>query len=45
MRSFIPYTLHQYYWSDKIKEDEMDGACNMHGREEKCIQYIMLENH
>jgi hypothetical protein len=23
---------------DKIKEEEMDGACSMHGRGEKCVK-------
>jgi hypothetical protein len=27
-----------YYYGDQIKEDEMGGACNTHGRDEKCIQ-------
>ena len=26
------------YWSHQIMEDEMNGACGTHGREEKCIQ-------
>jgi hypothetical protein len=26
------------YLSDEIKEDEMHGACAMHGGEEKCKQ-------
>jgi hypothetical protein len=28
----------KYYQVDEIKEDDIDGACNMHGRYEKCIQ-------
>jgi hypothetical protein len=32
MKSFITSMLHQ------IKEDEMDGTCSIHGRDEKCMQ-------
>jgi len=28
---------------DYIKEDEMDGLCSMHGRNEKCMQNFSLE--
>jgi hypothetical protein len=34
MWSFMICTPHQIL-SDKIKEDEMGGACGMNGREEK----------
>jgi hypothetical protein len=30
--------LHNMY--DQIKTDEMDKACNTHGRAEKCIQHF-----
>jgi hypothetical protein len=26
------------YWGDKIKEDEMGGACSTHRSDEKCIR-------
>jgi hypothetical protein len=38
--------LHNLYASgniikgDKVKEGEMGGVCNTHGRVEKCIQYF-----
>jgi hypothetical protein len=32
--------LIKHYSGDQIKEDEMGGACDMHGREEKCIQDV-----
>ena len=31
------YTSH-YYSGDLIKQDEMGMACDMYGREQKCIQ-------
>jgi hypothetical protein len=34
------YTLHQILF-DQTKEDEMGGACGMHGRDDKCI-YIYI---
>jgi hypothetical protein len=27
----------KYYSGNQIEEDGMDGPCNMHGRDEKCI--------
>jgi hypothetical protein len=24
----------------KVKKDDMDGACSMHGRQERCIQSV-----
>jgi hypothetical protein len=38
MRSFITCMLHHILSGDQVKEDEMGGACSMHGRCEKCIQ-------
>jgi hypothetical protein len=26
------------YWADEIKENEVGGACGMHGREDECVQ-------
>jgi hypothetical protein len=28
----------RYYYSDQMKENEVDGACGNHGREEKRVQ-------
>jgi len=28
----------RYYKGDQIKQDEMGGACSMHGKDEKCIK-------
>ena len=36
MGSFKKYTSHHIYSDDQGKENEMDGACSMYGREEKC---------
>ena len=30
--------LTKYCSGDKIKKNEMDGACSMHGGEERCIE-------
>jgi hypothetical protein len=27
----------KHYYGDQIKDNEMDKACSMHGRPEKCI--------
>jgi len=36
--------LHQtLLLDDQIKEDEMDRACSMRGRDEKCIQNFSQE--
>jgi hypothetical protein len=32
MRSFINFTLHQILLGDRIKEDEIGGACSTHMR-------------
>jgi hypothetical protein len=37
VRSFKIVLFTEYYQSDRIKEDEMDGACSRHGRDEKNI--------
>jgi hypothetical protein len=34
-RSFIAYTLHQ------IKEDELGGACSMHGRDKNAYSILV----
>jgi hypothetical protein len=28
------------YQDDQIKDDEMGGACNAHGKDEKCVQTV-----
>jgi hypothetical protein len=28
----------KHYYGDKMKEDEMDWACNTHGRDEKFVR-------
>jgi hypothetical protein len=43
MKSFINCTLHQKLLR-QIKDDEMDDTCNMHGRDEKCIQNFGQKN-
>jgi hypothetical protein len=40
VRSFITFTLHQCYYGDKVKEDEIGGACGTGGKYEKCTQYF-----
>jgi hypothetical protein len=35
----------KYYQNDKIKEDEMDGACNKHESEEKCMHIFDRKRH
>jgi hypothetical protein len=37
-RSFIICTPHQYYSDDEIEKNEMGGACNMYGKEKRCVQ-------
>jgi hypothetical protein len=39
MKNFMTYTP-RYYYGDSIEEDEMDGACSVHGKDEKCLQYF-----
>ena len=39
-RSFIFSTPQQIILGDQIKNNEMGGACNTHGREERCIQVL-----
>jgi hypothetical protein len=34
MRSCIICTLHQYYYTNKIQEDEKDGSCSTLGGDE-----------
>jgi hypothetical protein len=34
---FVIFT--KYDWDDQIKENDMNGACSMHGRNEKCIHF------
>jgi hypothetical protein len=29
------------YLGDQIKEGDMSGACNTHGKDEKCIQNVV----
>jgi hypothetical protein len=36
--SVIICTVHQILLHDETKEDEMSGACSMHGRYETCIK-------
>jgi hypothetical protein len=31
MRGFITYRLHQVLLGDQVKDDELGGACSMHG--------------
>jgi hypothetical protein len=38
LRSFIICSLHNYYFGDEIKKDEMGRACCMHGSYAKCVQ-------
>jgi hypothetical protein len=37
------------FWGDQVKEDEMDRACSMHGRNEKygqnCYQNMKERDH
>jgi hypothetical protein len=37
MKSFIAVRLTKYY-GDKIKVEEIGGACSTHGRDEKCVK-------
>jgi hypothetical protein len=39
IRSFVRFS--KYYFGDKIKEDEMGGACRPDGRD-KCIHKILV---
>jgi len=32
------FTLHQYYWSGQVKQDELGEVCSTHRSVEKCIQ-------
>jgi len=36
--SFTICNLTNYY-GDQFKENEMDGACSMHGEDEKCLTF------
>jgi len=36
----IMRTFTKCHKGDQGKEDEMDGACSTHGRDEKCIRYF-----
>jgi hypothetical protein len=38
MKSFIIWLLTKYYWGDKMKKNEMDGACSMYAGEERCVE-------
>jgi hypothetical protein len=38
MRSFIISTHPKYNYEDKIKENEVGGACGTHGRGNKIVQ-------
>jgi len=37
MRSFITCMLRKTLSWDEVKQNEMGRACNMHGRDEKCV--------
>jgi hypothetical protein len=37
MSSAIFYTFHQTLLDEKLKKDEVCGACEKYGREEKCM--------
>ena len=37
MRSVVFYTFHNTLLDDKLKKDEVYGACEKCGRDEKCI--------
>jgi hypothetical protein len=39
-RGFITSMHHHILLADEIKEDEMNSACSMHGKDGKCIQYF-----
>jgi hypothetical protein len=38
MKRLMIYTVHQCYSNDEVKKNEMDGACSVHGVEERCIE-------
>jgi hypothetical protein len=38
MRSFVIVQFTKYYKGDRIKEDEMGGACSTDGRDEKYLK-------
>jgi hypothetical protein len=38
MRSFINRSLHLGH---QIKEDDIDGACSTHGRNERCMKHFV----
>jgi hypothetical protein len=37
------YSVRKYYWDYQMKEDEMDGAHNIYGRDGKCSQNFGLK--
>ena len=37
MRSVMIYAFHQTLLNDKVKKDEVGGACEKYGREEKYL--------
>jgi len=43
MKEFNICTAHQIFSGDKINKNEMGGACNMHGGEERCIEGFSVE--
>jgi hypothetical protein len=36
--------LTRYYYNKKIKDDEVDSACSMHGNKGKCMQRKPVRN-
>jgi len=41
IRSFLSCTFHQILLQQSSKEDEMGGACSVHGRDEKHVQILV----
>jgi hypothetical protein len=42
MRNLVTCTLRQIMLGDEIKGNEMDGACEMHGKVGKCLRKVFV---
>jgi hypothetical protein len=37
---FVVFTKNKNYQVEQIKEDEVVGACSMHGKDQKCTKFL-----